>query len=92
MVVMPSLTLKDIPDDLLHRLREAAERERRSLTQQALVLIEGGLARIDTVEARAERQLEAWSELSGEWKSKRSMKAEMEEIYAARSAGRDVDL
>lgn len=37
---MPSLTLKDIPKQLHQRLRERAERNRRSLSQEALACLE----------------------------------------------------
>lgn len=37
---MPSLTLKDIPKRLHQRLRERAERNRRSLSQEALACLE----------------------------------------------------
>ena len=37
---MASLTLKNIPDELLQRLRSRAERERRSLTGEILHLLE----------------------------------------------------
>jgi hypothetical protein len=37
---MPSITLKNIPEDLLSQLREDAEQERRSLNQHALYLIQ----------------------------------------------------
>ena len=40
---MPSLTLKGLPDDLLARLRDRAETERRSLNQQAIRLLEWAL-------------------------------------------------
>jgi plasmid stability protein len=49
---MPSVTLKDVPEELLARLRAAAARERRSLNQQALLLIEGGLAGKSSIDAR----------------------------------------
>lgn len=42
---MASLTIKNIPDELLDRLREVAERERRSITQQVLYMLEEGIAR-----------------------------------------------
>ena len=41
---MPSLTLKNIPEELMDRLREVAERERRSITQQALYILEKSLS------------------------------------------------
>ncbi|MEP0548081.1 MAG: hypothetical protein ABJF88_14190 [Rhodothermales bacterium] len=40
---MASLTLKGIPDDVMTRLRERAEAERRSLNQQAIRLLETAL-------------------------------------------------
>ena len=40
---MPSLTLKKIPDDVMERLRNLAEQERRSLNQQAILLLERAL-------------------------------------------------
>jgi hypothetical protein len=41
---MASLTLKDIPDHVMERLRELADVERRSLNRQAIVLLERALA------------------------------------------------
>ncbi|MDP2270415.1 MAG: hypothetical protein Q8K32_06745 [Archangium sp.] len=40
---MSTLTLKQVPDSLLERLRAAAHRERRSANQQALYLLEQAL-------------------------------------------------
>ncbi len=88
---MSSITLKDVPEELLIRLRRAAARERRSLNQEALVLIEGGLAARETAEERALRQVEAWRALAGGWVSDRTFEDEVAELYAARTPGRDVD-
>lgn len=41
---MPSLTLKNIPDELMDELREVAEQERRSITQQVLYMLVQALA------------------------------------------------
>lgn len=40
---MPSLTLKSIPETLLEQLRSLAEKERRSLNQQTILLLEQAL-------------------------------------------------
>jgi plasmid stability protein len=40
---MASLTLKNVPEDLLERLRRRAERNRRSLMKEALYLLELGV-------------------------------------------------
>jgi hypothetical protein len=89
---MSSITLKDVPEELLVRLRAAAAREGRSLNQQALVLIEGGLAARETAEERARRQVEAWRAFAGVWLSDRRFEGEVADLYAARTAGRDVAL
>jgi len=91
-VPVPSITLKDVPEALLLRLRAAAAHERRSLNQQALVLLEGGLVASETAEERAHRQVQAWRALAGAWVSDREFDAEIAEVYAARTPGRDVDL
>lgn len=41
---MPALLLKDLPADLHSRLKEEARKHRRSMTQEALVILEQGLA------------------------------------------------
>jgi hypothetical protein len=37
---MANLSLRDVPDDLYQQIKEIAERERRSVNQQILVLLE----------------------------------------------------
>ena len=60
---MASLTLKNISDDLMDQLRLVAERERRSITQQVLYMLEQSLvedaarrvaAEADLVEGRSD--------------------------------------
>lgn len=41
---MPALQVRDFPSDLYERVKESARQERRSLAQQATVLIRRGLA------------------------------------------------
>lgn len=88
---MSSITLKDVPEELLARLRAAAARERRSINQEALVLIEGGLGALESAEDRARRQVEAWRALAGGWTSDQTFEDEVSGLYAARTPGRDVD-
>ena len=42
---MPTLTLKNIPDDLHARLKASAERNRRSLNSEILVRLEQDISR-----------------------------------------------
>jgi plasmid stability protein len=41
---MPSLTLKNVPEDLHQRLKEQAERHRRSMNQEAIWILEQALS------------------------------------------------
>ncbi|GMV40341.1 MAG: hypothetical protein AMXMBFR64_20570 [Myxococcales bacterium] len=66
--------------------------ERRSINQEALLLIERGLAAMETAEERARAHVEAWRALAGGWSSDRSFEDEVADIYAARTPGRDGDL
>jgi plasmid stability protein len=90
---MASLTLKNMPDDLLGRLRDRARVDRRSLTQEAFVLLESAL---DAGEERLARdvdaQVEAWQALAGRWRSDRTSAEEIADIVAARTEGREVHL
>jgi plasmid stability protein len=49
---MPTLQIRDLPDDIYRRLAKAAERERRSLAQQAVVVLSQGLDLAERQERR----------------------------------------
>ncbi len=95
---MPSLTLKNIPPPLLETLRQRADEDRRSLTQEVLYLLEQALREKQSPwreylsEAEIGRQCDAWLQLAGGWQSDRPVADEVAEIYAARTPGRDVEL
>lgn len=42
---MPTLVLRNVPDDLYQRLKETAAEHRRSMTQEAIVSLRTALAR-----------------------------------------------
>lgn len=85
---MPTLTLRDVPVEVLERLRSRAAEERRSLNQEAIHLLDFAL-RTEMFSPAA--QVEAWLRL-GRWRSSKSTKQEIAEIYAARTLGRPVKL
>jgi plasmid stability protein len=95
---MASLTLKNLSDEFLQSLRDAAERDRRSLTQEMVYLLEAALGRRETPTPRrparldAEAQVAAWRKLAGKWESDLDSAAESERIIEARTPGREVDL
>jgi plasmid stability protein len=95
---MASLTLKNLPDDLLGALRAAAERDRRSLTQEVIHLLDAALrgrlerGRSARPSEEVEAQLAAWRELAGQWKSDVDPKAEADRLMERRTRGREIDL
>ena len=88
------MTLKNLSDDLLHELREAAQRDRRSLTQEIIYLLETALhsppKAVETPDVKA--QVAAWRKLAGKWESDVDAETEARRITSARTRGRKVDL
>lgn len=100
---MASLTLKNLPDQLLGRLRERASQDRRSLNQELIFLLDHALADSGSPMSQsvapggvptfaAERQIRAWSSLAGRWDSDLSAEEEIESILRRRTRGREVEL
>ena len=94
---MASITIKNIPDQLLARLRERAARERRSMNKEIIRLLDVGLSGdqarpLEHRRALANAQAQAWSRLGGRWVSDLPVRDEVAAIYAARSGGREIEL
>ena len=92
---MASLTLKNVPERLLRELRKSAERDRRSLNQEIIHLLEGSLReprRSANVQAEVDAQVAAWRKLAGKWQSDVDAATEARRIKRRRSSGRKVDL
>lgn len=81
---MASLTIKGIPTDLMERLRELADRERRSLNQQAIVILEQAL----TVKPRFSDAYEAFMKQVGA----NVLNGDEFDNLRSEEAGRSVDL
>jgi len=95
---MPGLTLRDLPEELLERLRTLARKERRSLNQEVIVLLEAacrgeapGALSVPAV-LDLETQARLLGTLAGRWQGKAEAGRLVREIYEARTAGRGVDL
>ena len=94
---MASITIKNIPDELLQRVRSQAAADKRSMTKEIIYLLEMALAgpheaNESRLRCEAAMQVEAWTRLSGRWQSDQTSAEEIQTLYAHRSGGRDVDL
>ena len=92
--IMASVTLKNLPEELLVSLRSAAERDRRSLNQEIIHLLDIALRRDESAvhQPTAQAQVAAWRKLAGRWKSDVDPENEARQIVARRTGGRKVDL
>jgi len=91
---MSSITIKNIPEQLLARVRERANAEHRSVNKEFIHLVEAALQGEQAgavAREQAAQQVAVWSNLPGRWASDDAA-AETDAIYAARSEGRNVAL
>jgi plasmid stability protein len=95
---MASITIRNIPDSILSRIRTLSEVEKRSINSELLILIEKGLNKeieskeTGTIMLSKESQIKMWESMSGTWDDNRSTKEIIEDIYSHRTKGRAVDL
>jgi hypothetical protein len=96
---MASMTVRDISDEMLDRIRLLSERERRSVNKQFLVIVEDGLrahtAAMDCgrwTGPSASLQVALWRDMVGKWEDERSTDEIIADIRNHRTRGREVRL
>ena len=95
---MANITIRNIPDGVLEKIRHLAHRERRSVNSELLMIIERGTEE-ELIEAAGRRkgitpsrQVRLWKNLSARWEDDRSIEEVIDEVYRTRTLGREVDL
>lgn len=97
-LMMANITVRNIPEELLNKLRTLSTLERRSLNNEILVILEKGIARESKSNSHRvtsppkDAQLKVWENLCGRWKDKRETDEIIKEVIGSRSMGREVDL
>jgi plasmid stability protein len=93
---MVSITVRNIPDEIIDKIKVLSEIEKRSLNNEILVILERGLS--DEIKNKknakisAEAQVSLWRKLSGLWEDTRPTEEIISDIYSSRSKGRDVEI
>lgn len=85
---MSSLTIKDIPDSLLVRLRGQAKEHRRSVNQEVIVLLESALDDDFRTDHEIAAQVSAWRSIADA--GGRDIDWDVSAIAAARTSGRTI--
>lgn len=97
-ITMTNITIRNIPDSVIEKLKILSEIERRSLNNELLIAIESGVKELEQnlsrheIRVSPEIQSALWESLSGKWKDKKSKEKQIKEILDARTMGRDVSL
>jgi len=95
---VPNITVRNIPDQLLNKLRTLSVLEKRSLNSEILKILERGLAEESKSVTNLKNylsndtQIKLWQNLCGKWKDSRSSVEIISDIIDSRSEGRNVDL
>lgn len=95
---MASITVRNIPQETLDKIKALSSIDRRSLNSEILVILERGTH--TEYEERVHRrkylsrstQKELWESLLGSWEDSRSTGEIIKDIYSHRTTGRDVRL
>ena len=95
---MANLTVRNIPDELLNKIKLLSVLEKRSLNNEILIILEKGLSK-ESDSAKYvknhisnDTQIKLWQNLCGRWKDSRSTVEIISDIIGSRSQGRRVDL
>ncbi len=96
---MPNVTIRDIPEDVLKKIKILSQTKRRSINNELLLIIENGLRNYSCDNASGNNnavskdvQLSIWSNLSGKWEDTRKTENIINDIYENRTKGRDIEL
>jgi len=95
---MANLTVRNIPDELLNKIRLLSIIEKRSVNSEILMVLEKGLSKeSDSVkyvknQLSNDTQIKLWQTLCGRWKDSRNTDEIISDIIGSRSQGRRIDL
>ena len=95
---MANITIRNIPDGTLKRIKTLSSIEKRSPNSEILMILERGASnefeeKLQTrTKISKETQIDIWKNLLGKWTDKRSTEEIIKDIYSHRTTGRDVKL
>jgi len=93
-----NITVRDIPDEVIEKIRDLSKMEKRSLNSEILCVLERGVKeelhqRFDIKKNISKSsQIDIWNKLANEWVDERSTDDIINDIYENRTLGRDVKL
>jgi plasmid stability protein len=93
---MINLTVRNIPDEVINKIKTLSEIKKRSMNNELLLIIEKGLEKEisskKNYKISKETQIRIWEKLSGNWADNRTTDEIINDIYSSRTEGRKVEL
>ncbi len=94
-----NITIRNIPDEIVSKIRTLSKVERRSLNSQMLIMLESGVSAQFERQSFSDKsfvpkavQIEIWQDLAGRWDDSRTSQEIIDDIYENRTPGREVEL
>jgi len=90
-----NLTIRNIPEYVIEKLRTISKMQRRSLNNEILFVLERGMEEEINHNYHSEKkisksiQTELWNKLSGMWQDSRTTDEIIDDIYKSRTLGRE---
>ena len=95
---MPNITVRNIPDQIMDKIKTLSAIEKRSINNELLLLMEKGIEKeLIELDAAGKKispatQIQIWEELSGCWVDSKTTQEIITDILSCRTAGRTVNL
>ncbi|MFQ5750536.1 MAG: hypothetical protein ACE5HI_00945 [bacterium] len=93
-----NITVRNIPEEIVRKIRTLSQMGKRSLNNEILLLLERGVQEeVNQLSKRKkniskETQVNIWKKLANEWDDERSTEEIIDDIYHNRTFGRQVEL
>ena len=93
-----NITVRNIPDEIIRKIRTLSQMGKRSLNNEILLLLERSVQEEINYHSEQkknvskETQINMWKKLVNQWDENRSTKEIIEDIYDNRTLGREIEL
>lgn len=93
-----NITIRNIPNDVIEKIRTLSQMEKRSLNNEILIILERGIQEEVKHSFDIKRniskdiQIKIWGKLAEGWKDDRSTQEIVNDIYNNRTLGREIEL
>ncbi len=93
-----NITVRNIPDEIIRKIRTLSQMGKRSLNNEILLLLERSVQEEINYHSEQkkkiskETQINVWKKLLSQWDDNRSTKEIIEDIYDNRTLGREIEL